>query len=315
MKDKKLGKGLEFLLGGGPIVGGVAAPHTETTAVTSGTARATTSTDAAVSIAAAPRPARTLLDIPVADIHPGRNQPRKTFVAETLDSLAQSIRTEGIVQPVIVRRVGDRYELISGERRWRAGQKAGVSTIPCLVIEADDNRALQIALIENIQRSDLNPIEMGSALVGLIQRFSCTQELIAERLGIDRSSIANYIRLLDLPVEIKESVSRGTISMGHARALLGVENEREIKYLAKRVESERMSVRKLENIIRLGRGKPYKKSQCVRDPLSDDIEEKLREFFGTTVSVESRNGSWRISIYYYDDKKLSEMLEKIGITI
>lgn len=256
-----------------------------------------------------------LLEIPVANIRRNQSQPRKTFVAEALDGLASSIKTEGIVQPVLVRRVADGYELISGERRWRAAQKAGLASVPCLVVDADDNRALQMALIENLQREDLNPIELGAAFENLVRRFNCTQEVLAERIGMDRSSVANYIRLLDLPSDVQESVSRGTLTMGHARALLAVDGERDIRYLARRVETEKLSVRKLENIIRLNRGKKNKKNKNARDPLFDELEGKLREILGTTVRIDARKNSGVIVIDYYDLNKLNEILERIGVSI
>ena len=237
MKDKKLGKGLTSLFGGDDT----SQNDASLTLVEENIARQNVD-DVGRS---------RLMDLSLAQIYPNKNQPRKRFDEEALEQLAKSIRTEGVVQPIVVRRRGDVFELVSGERRWRASQKAEMKTIPAILVDVDDDKSMQIALIENIQREDLNPIEKAKAFKNVIEKTSCTQDELAERIGMDRSTLANFIRLVDLPEDVQESVSRGTISMGHARALLALQGERDQRAFARKIEKDGISVRKLENMIRL----------------------------------------------------------------
>lgn len=313
MKDKKLGKGLDFLFGAAPAE--TAKPAVAAVAPSPPPLPSAMPAPSATPIATPPgsRESR-LLDIPVADIFANPNQPRKEFDQDQLDSLAASIRAEGIVQPVVVRRTPNGYELVSGERRWRAAQRAGLQKVPSILVEADDQRSLQLALIENIQRSDLNAMEKAMAFAELLKITGFTQEEASAKLGMDRSTLANFVRLLDLPQDVQQAVSRGTISMGHARSLLAVDSEKEIRYLARRVETEGMSVRRLENIVKLGRRRGLKKASG-RDALVQAIEDKLREFFGTKVTLEARKKRGRILIDYYENKQLDSILIKLGISV
>ncbi len=300
MKEKKLGKGLNLLFGENEGLG-------ETQAEIIVQDRAHESTKQA--------PAQRMIDLSLSQIYPNKSQPRKVFNEEAINQLSVSIRTEGVVQPVLVRTRGDSFELVSGERRWRAAQRAELKTIPAIIIDADDNRSLQIALIENIQREDLNSIEKAKAFRDLIEKTGCTQEELSDRIGQDRSTIANVIRLLELPLEIQDSVSRGTISMGHARALLAINGEKQQRDLAKRIEKDGISVRKLESLVRLSMKKSSRRFSTSKDPIMGEIADKLTEFFGTRVTIEAGKKRGRILIDYYETSQLNGILSKLNIVV
>jgi ParB family chromosome partitioning protein len=321
MKEKKLGKGLDMLFGAAaPAAPAIAepAPPPPISAMSAAPPAMPTIDEKPVCDPAPASPlqkSQSLRDIDVAEIYPNPRQPRKNFDDFTLEQLAGSIKTDGIVQPVLLRKVDGRYELVAGERRWRAAQKAGLPSIPAIILSVDDAKSMEIALVENIQREDLNAIEKAIGLREMMTQFGYTQDELGKRIGLDRSTVANILRLLDLPEDVQDAVSRGTLSMGHARALLGVEGERDLRYLAKRVITEGISVRKLENLIRLGRRKSGKKGTGSRDPLVVEIEDKLRQFFGTRVYLEARKKRGRIVIDYYDNAQLGEILSKLGISV
>ncbi len=300
MKEKKLGKGLNMLFSDNDNDQGaaqaVAIPETAKVEQTS-------------------QGESKLITLSLAQIYPNKNQPRKKFDEDNLNQLAASIRQEGVVQPVIVRRNNGNFELVSGERRWRAAQKAELKSIPAIVVDVDDNRSLHIALIENIQREDLNPIEKAKAFKDIVDKTSCTQEELAERIGQDRSTLANFMRLLDLPEEVQAAVSRGTISMGHARAILSVQGERRQRELARRVEKDGISVRKLENVIRLGGKRSQGKASISKDPGIAEIAQKLTEFFGTRVTIEAGRKRGRIIIDYYENSQFNDILTKLNIVV
>jgi ParB family chromosome partitioning protein len=256
-----------------------------------------------------------LLTIDLDNIKPNKNQPRKYFDTLELEELTKTIKTDGIVQPILVRQIDNYYEIIAGERRWRAAQKAGLKTIPAILIVADDEKSTLISLIENIHRTDLNPIEKALSFKDLIERTKCTQEELSIKLGIDRSTLANFIRLLELPKEIQDNVSRGTISMGHARALLGINNEKVQLSLLNRSLKGGLSVRKIEQIIRNYNIKSSQKTPSMKDPLYNEIENKLTEFFGTKVSIFSRGKKTRIILDFYENSQINGFLNKLNITI
>lgn len=248
----------------------------------------------------------TILEIPVADIRPNVHQPRQDFDPESLAELVGSITRNGLLQPVIVRADGEGYQLIAGERRWRAAQQAGFTTIPAIVRVASDNESLELALIENIQRKNLNPIEQARAYKELIERFGLTQEEAAERLGKKRSSIANTLRLLDLPQDIQAAVSRGTLSMGHARALLALPDRTEQRRLAARIEREELSVRQTERLVAQQLRRKSKKPDKAeaKPPHILDLEAKLRHALGTRVAIahtKSDRGKILIDFFSEDD--------------
>lgn len=190
-----------------------------------------------------------LVSIDVFQIDPNRFQPREDFNDQELDALAESIRQHGVIQPVVVRRVGERFELISGERRLRAAIKAGWAAIPCLVRHADDRQVAEVAIVENVQRKDLNPLEKAASFQRYLEQYQCTQEELASRIQMDRSTIANLIRLLELPAEIQQSIRQGTLSQGHARALLPLGDEVEQVRFAQKIIAEQLSVRQTEELV------------------------------------------------------------------
>jgi ParB family chromosome partitioning protein len=251
----------------------------------------------------------------LARIRPNPYQPRREFRAEELEELAASIREHGLLQPIVVRSAAGDYEIVAGERRFRACQRLGLATIPALVRTADDTQMLELALIENIQRENLNAIEEARAYQAYVQRLDLTQEQAAQRLGKSRSTVANMLRLLDLPGDVQELVSRGTLSMGHARAILAVSDAEAQRALARRVETEALSVRDIERLAR-----EWGASPRVTDPAPVatersahviDIERQLAERLGTKVSIRDRLGHGRISIDYYSADDLERLLETL----
>jgi ParB family chromosome partitioning protein len=253
---------------------------------------------------------KTFIEISVDQVVPNKYQPRTTFHEETLNELAQSIKSDGVIQPVIVRRSGSGYELIAGERRWRAAKKAGLKTIPAVVRDVSEFRTLEWALIENIQREDLNPIEEATAYSSLIQDFHLTQDELAQRVGKDRTTISNYLRLLKLPAEIKEKIQRGELTMGHARALISLEKAKDQLELANRIIAEQLNVRQVENLIRSHKitgGKRKHSEPAHQDPNVRAAQSRLQEYFGTKVHI----GSGKIEIYYENPDDLIRIFELI----
>jgi ParB family chromosome partitioning protein len=244
-----------------------------------------------------------LQEIPVHQVVPNRFQPRKEFDETALKELSDSIREQGVLQPILVRRSGDKYELVAGERRWRAARLAGKAVIPARILPLDDQKMLEVALIENTQRQDLNCIERAQAYKDLMTQFNLTQEEVSKRAGIDRSTVSNFIRLLELPPSVQTHVSRGTISMGHARALLGLEDPILQGRLCERIAQEGMSVRRLEGVI--ARIRTHKKSPSASTTKAQvaELEERLRRKLGTKVTIRHRHrgGSIRIEFYSNDD--------------
>jgi len=222
-------------------------------------------------------------------------QPRQHFDSEMLTELTRSIRKNGVVQPILVRPKGSGYEVVCGERRLRAAQAAGLAEIPAVVRPMNDEEALECSIIENVQRNDLNPIEEARAYQRLMNEFSMTQEKVAEGVGKDRSSVANTVRLLGLPKEIQDELTRGRLTMGHARAILAASSEAEQIALCRRILSSNLSVREAE---RMGRAKAGKKVSR-RDEAVREVEEELQRLLGTKVRITDRKGKGKIVIEYY----------------
>ncbi|HHW56271.1 MAG TPA: ParB/RepB/Spo0J family partition protein [Clostridia bacterium] len=252
----------------------------------------------------------------IADIFPNQYQPRKNFDEESLNELAESIKEHGIIQPIIVRRSQDRYEIVAGERRWRAAKIAGLSEIPAIVKDFDDLKVMEIALIENLQREDLNPIEEARAYKALMEQFNLTQEEISKRVGKSRSSIANSIRLLNLEDKVQEMVARGDITIGHAKVILALDNKALQYEAAKKIVTESLNVRDTENLVKnlLNKGAKVPKKQRA-DRLQayfKEIEENLCRFFGTKVKIIQRNKEkGLIQIEYYNEEDLTRILDII----
>jgi ParB family chromosome partitioning protein len=254
-------------------------------------------------------------------IDPSAVQPRSVFNDAKLEELAKSIASNGVVQPVLLRRKGARYELIAGERRWRAAQLAGLTKVPAVVREVPDDQVLEIALIENLQREDLNPIEEATGYKKLIETLGLTQETVAVRVGRDRSYVTNYLRLLRLPEDIQELLQSGRISTGHARTLLGLEQADLQRRVARKIIEQDLSVRKTEQLVREaqrpGDRPAVKAPKSVEgDANTRAAETKLRRRFGTKVSIRQPQGTspGKIEIEYYNDADLLRLFDLLNET-
>jgi len=237
-------------------------------------------------------------------------QPRQYFNEEKLEELAKSITDFGLLEPVILRPKGEAYQIVAGERRVRAARIAGLTTIPALLRDYDDLEMMQVALIENLQREDLNPIEEAEGYERLIKEFSFTQNEVADAVGKKRSSVANSLRLLNLGSKERELLQEGALSMGHAKVLLSVKNEQVRTKLALRVVEEGLSVRQLEQIVKRPKNVP-RRTLTMRSPELISLEEDLQRVFGTKVGVTYKRGAGKISIDYYSDEDLERILEII----
>jgi len=247
-------------------------------------------------------------------IEPNPYQPRKIFNQEELDELTQSIKEHGLIQPIIVRKAesDSGYQIVAGERRYRASKSLKLKEIEAIITDIDEQQMMEIALIENLQRKDLNPIEEAEAYQQLIDTFNLVQAQLAKRVGKSRSSIANSLRLLKLPDEIKEYVSRGTLAMGHARALLAIEDIDLQKEVAQEIIDKELSVRETEKLIKWLKSKssqPKKKNTTKKDPNVTIVEEKLRGILGTKVAIQSGKKKGKIVIEYYSNDDLSRIIE------
>jgi len=259
----------------------------------------------------------SLRQIPIDAVKPNPYQPRVVWDQQQLDDLAESIRANGVIQPIIVRPAGAEFELIAGERRLRAAELASLTTIPALVRTATDEQLLELALIENIHRTDLNPIERAGAYRNYLKTFSLTQAQAAERLGEDRSVIANYLRLLELPDEVKQMLVQGQLMMGHARAVLSLPTDELRRKLANRALADRLSVREVERLVRkyaapsdrLSRAVPHKPPHIV------DLESKLTSELGTKVAIETRKNGQRgkIVIEFYSLDEFDRITGRLGL--
>lgn len=239
------------------------------------------------------------------------NQPRKEFEKESLEELKDSIKQYGIIQPIVVRKLEDKYEIIAGERRWRAAKEAKLEKVPCIIKEADDKEAFKLALIENIQRQDLNPIEEANAFKALIDNYNLKQEEVAEAVGKSRSYIANSLRLLKLDKEILDYVSEGKITVGHGKALLGIKGKKDRLNVVKSIIDKDLNVRETEKLVSKTKTKKTK-NIANKDPFIEEIEEKLMQTLGTKVNLVSGKKGGKIEIEYYSDEDLQRILEVIA---
>ena len=251
------------------------------------------------------------LEVDIDLLRPNRAQPRTVVVDAGIDELARSIKSNGVIQPIVVRKADKGYEIIAGERRWRASQRAGLLKVPVVVRDVPDERLLAVALIENIQREDLNPIEEAQAYRRLSEDYGLTQDQIAEAVGKDRSSIANFMRLLKLPREIRENLSAGALSMGHARALLSLPDENAQLQISREVVSRSLSVRETESLARKGAdaGKPREEPQ--KDVHTRAAEEKLRFALGTRVRIVRKGKGGRIQVDFHNENELHRLYEQL----
>jgi ParB family chromosome partitioning protein len=320
MTKKALGRGLDALISGG-IVRSVAleVPHVEVAI------RPLGSTTVAAPISDTPTPAggdNGIRHLDINAIERSRFQPRTEFDPEQLRELSDSIKQRGVVQPLLVRPLGNgngpgRYELIAGERRWRAAREAGLTTIPAIVREASDQEALEIALIENLQREDLNPVEEARAYEQLATQFKLTQEQIAAKVSRSRAAVANSMRLLGLPAEVLSWITDGRLSVGHAKAILGLTTAEEQRLVAERVLKRNLTVRETEKLVEQLKGDAKVRvralGQTVKSTHVLAIEEKLQQKLGTHVSVVHGRKKGRIEIEYYGNDDLARLLAIFGV--
>ena len=245
---------------------------------------------------------------PIEEIRPNRSQPRKTFSDDKLEELAASIREKGIIQPLVVRRKGDHYELIAGERRWRASQKAGLREVPVVIQDVSEDTALEMALIENIQREDLNAVEEAEAYQALLEKFTLSQEELAKRVGKDRSTITNALRLLKLPAEIKRDIAESRLSMGHARALLALESSEQQRNARDQILKGELTVRGAEGLVkRLKSERPARKAQT--DPQMADLEHRLKQHFKAKVVIRQGTRGGKIEISFASQGELARLID------
>lgn len=253
-------------------------------------------------------------EIAIKKIVANDKQPRKDFDEQKLNELADSMKQHGVLQPVILRKKGTTYELVAGERRWKAAAIAGIEKIPAIVRELSDADVMEIALIENLQREDLNPMEEALAYRSLMNDFGLTQEELSKRVGKSRSQIANTVRLLNLNREIQTLVSLDKLSAGHARALLSIQNEKERIALAKKISEEALSVRQTEQMVKkLSNDNKQNKAQKIKEinPVMLDVTEKLQRTLGTRVKIKGNEKHGKIEIEFYSGDELERILETI----
>lgn len=261
-----------------------------------------------------PEKAEEVIKLDIDRIIPGEHQPRKVFKDESIKELAESIKEKGVIQPVIVTRLGDgTFKLIAGERRLRAAKLAGLKKIPAIIKDLASRDALEIALIENIQREDLDPIETALAFERLKKEFGLTQEEIAKKVGKDRASVANYLRLLGLPEEVKNMLHEGSITFGHAKALLGIEDRSLQIEIARRIIKEGLTVRQTEEAVKKLLSHRHKRSRKPsRDPNISSLEEKLKKTLGTTVRIIHKGKKGKIEITYNSLEEFDRLLDLLS---
>jgi ParB family chromosome partitioning protein len=255
---------------------------------------------------------------PIEDLKPHSSQPRKTFNDEKMAELVASIREKGVIQPLVVRQVGTSYQIIAGERRWRAAQKAGLREVPAVIQDVSEDWALEMALIENIQREDLNAIEEAQAYRHLMESFDLAQEEVARRVGKDRSTVANAVRLLRLPTQVCEDVAANRLSMGHARALLSLEVDEDILEARDQLLQKKLSVRETEALVKkiknFGRPTPPRTKQKEPDPELVHLADELKRALGTQVRITSNGKGGKIEISFFNPQELDRLLEVLGIS-
>ena len=262
--------------------------------------------------AAAPAPGSGLANVPIGQISPNPYQPRKTFNDASIEELSRSVREHGIIQPLVVTKIGDdKYRLIAGERRFRAAQKAGLETVPVVIKERmADTDILQVALIENIQREDLNPIEEAYAYHQLHEEFQLTQEEISKRVGKERSTVANFLRLLKLPDSVKKLLASGQLSMGHARAILAVDSARKQEQLADRVVKRNLNVRQTE-MLAAEKSPKAEQPEKEKDVFTRDAEERLAKTLRSRVEIDRKRRGGVIHIRFGSEDELIRLVEEL----
>lgn len=244
------------------------------------------------------------------DIKPNPFQPRKIFDEEAMKELSESIKEHGVLQPIILRKKGSKFEIVVGERRFRASQLANLDVIPAVIRELNDQQMMEIAILENLQREDLTAIEEAEAYQNLIENLNLTQEQLAFRLGKSRPHIANHIRLLSLPPVVRDAISDGVLTMGHGKALLGLKKKKNIPLIMQKSIKENLNVRQLEALVqRLNENVPRETKKVTKDIFTREKESELREIFGTAVSITKNKDKGKIEIEFYSDDDLERILQ------
>jgi ParB family chromosome partitioning protein len=256
---------------------------------------------------------KDIITLPLASIKPNPYQPREDYSDAEISGLIESIKSKGIIQPIVVRKSGKVYELVCGERRYRAAKVAGLQRIPAVIKELADREVLELALIENLQRKDLNPIEEARAYNRLIMEFGLSQAEVSKVIGKERSTVTNRLRLLKLPRSVQAMVMREEITEGHARALLGLESESSMLSMANEIKNRKLSVRQVEQLMRR-RGKTKKKTS-KKDLFTTEAERLLREKFGTRCTIQKRGKSGKLVIEFYSQEDLERIFEILAIAI
>lgn len=255
------------------------------------------------------------ISLPISQVEPGLNQPRKRFDPETLSDLAESIRVHGIIQPLTVRRLASGYyQIIAGERRWRAAKQAGLTEVPAVIIEADDRKVMELGLIENLQREDLNPAEEARGYQVLMEEYGLTQEQVAEEMGKSRPAIANTLRLLALPEDLLKLVEEGTLSAGHARAILGAPTQAMQRRAAKQVIAHGLSVRQTESLVKALQKQPAEKN-AANDEIAlylGELEKSLSSNLGRKVTISHHGKKGKIQLEYYNPEDLEALLSLLN---
>ena len=257
----------------------------------------------------------TVEEIKIKDLRPNPYQPRKTFDEDALSDLKESIQQHGVLQPIIVRKSIKGYDIVAGERRFRAAQQAGLTTIPAIVREFSETLIREIALLENLQREDLSPLEEAEAYASLLDHLSVTQEELAKRLGKSRPHIANHLRLLTLPDEVQKLIADGTLSMGHGRTLLSLKNKNKLAPLVKKIVDEGLNVRQVEKLVQqLNENVPRetKKKEAPKDRVLKERESFLQNYFGTSVSIKKQKKKGKIEIEFLSNEDLERILELLS---
>ncbi|OEF99680.1 stage 0 sporulation protein J [Vulcanibacillus modesticaldus] len=260
----------------------------------------------------------SISELDINKIRPNPYQPRKHIDEEQLSELMASIKEHGVIQPIVVRESLNGYEIVAGERRWRASKALNLKKIPAVIKNFTDQQVMEVALIENLQREDLNPVEIAVAYDKLMKRYNLTQDELATRIGVSRPNVANFVRLLQLPQSILEKVATGQLTMGHARALITLESEEKQLYLSEKVIKEKWSVRTLEEKIKqlksdVSRETKNKNEQKTKNKEFERVEEQLRDKFKTLVKIKAGKKKGKIEIEYFDQDDLERILKLIGI--
>lgn len=311
-KKKGLGRGLGSLLGGANMQES-SAPAMRTPAQGPVSAPNQVTTQPEVS------PENRIWDVSIEKLSPGIYQPRRNFEKEKLQELAQSIKENGILQPITARRTAaGKLEIVAGERRWRAAQLAGLKQVPVILRTFEDRQALELAIVENIQREDLDAIEEAESYSRLMTEFNLSQQQVAQKVGRERATVANAVRLLGLPADVKEMVSHKTLSVGHAKVLLSLTDAHLQSLYAKKVLSEKINVRKLEKLVQselAGAGSPLatvkETEPNVTQRLISGLSEELQKMLGTKVSIDYSDSKGKISIHFYSDDELTQLVDRL----